>query len=119
MSNHGVVLPSIYYFIDFYQIESSLPMLFMIINDKKNCTYSDQYNYIYKNQQTFITAYDIYNTILNLIYGKEYNSFNKLTLTHIPKSPFGSSLFMKINQKTRNPLIYSQMEKSICIIKKQ
>ena len=98
MSDHGAVLPSIYYFIDFYQIEANLPMLFMIINDKKNCTYSDQYNYIYKNQQTFITAYDIYNTILNLIYGKEYNSTHKQSLYHIPKSPDGSSLFMKINQ---------------------
>lgn len=117
MSDHGVVLPSIYYFVDFYQIEASLPMLFMIINDKKNCTYSEQYNYIYQNQQTFITAYDIYNTILNLIYGKAYNSFNKTTLYHIPKSPFGSSLFLKINQKSRNPLKYSGMEKSICIIK--
>ena len=119
MSDHGVVLPSIYYFLDFYQIEASLPMLFMIINDKKNFTYSEQYNYIYQNQQTFITAYDIYNTILNLIYGKKYNSFNKQRLYNIPKSPFGSSLFMKINQKSRNPLKYSRMEKSICIIKKQ
>ena len=117
MSDHGAVLPSIYYFVDFYQIEASLPMLFMIINDKKNCTYSEQYNYINQNQQTFITAYDIYNTILNLIYGKEYNSINKLSLKQIPKSPFGKSLFTKINQKNRSPLIYSRMEKNICKVK--
>ena len=59
LSDHGDKMPSIYYSYDFYRIEGQLPMLYMIINDRKNISYEEQYKYIYINQQTFITAYDI------------------------------------------------------------
>ena len=69
ISDHGVGMPSIYYFYDFYSTEAHLPSFFIIINDRKNLTYEEQYKFIQENQQTFITAFDIYNTIGNIIYG--------------------------------------------------
>ena len=43
--------------------------------------------YIYENQQTFITGYDIYNTIVHLLYGDNYNSIQNKTKAsfEIPK----------------------------------
>ena len=73
LSDHGCDMPSGYYIYQFYRHTSALPMLFIIINDRKNIDYSKQYFYIQENQQTFITAYDIYNTISNLIYGDNYS----------------------------------------------
>ena len=110
LSDHGVGMPSIYYYYDFYRIEKQLPMLYMIINDRKNISYEEQYKYININQQSFITAYDIYNTIGNLIYGDKYNSIkNKAKYYDIPKSKFGKSLFNKIDQKIRNPHFYKKV----------
>ena len=63
MSDHGCHMPSAYYLNEFYQIEKRLPMLFMIINDNKKKDYNQQYFNIRENQQTFITGFDIYNTI--------------------------------------------------------
>ena len=67
LSDHGCTNPSIYFLNEFYQIEHRLPMLYIIINDRKNLDYNQQYYNIHKNQQTFITGYDIYNTIANII----------------------------------------------------
>ena len=107
LSDHGDKMPSIYYPYNFYRIEGQLPMLYMIINDRKNIGYEEQYKYIYENQQTFITAYDIYNTISNLIFGDEYDNIKNKTVYHdTPKSQYGKSLFEKINQKSRNPQFY-------------
>ena len=110
MSDHGDGMPSIYYPYDFYRIEKHLPMLYMIINDRKNISYEEQYKNIYENQQTFITGYDIYNTIGNLIFGDKYNKIKNKTKNHdTPKSPYGKSLFEKINQKIRNPELYQHL----------
>ena len=68
-SDHGCDMPSVYFLYEFYKHTSLLPMLFIIINDRKNIDYNQQYFYIQENQQTFITAYDIYNTLCNIIYG--------------------------------------------------
>ena len=118
LSDHGDKMPSIYYPYDFYRIEGQLPMLYMIINDRKNISYEEQYKYIYKNQQTFITAYDIYNTIGNLIFGDKYDNIKNKTSYHdTPKSQYGKSLFYKINQKARNPQFYKNigpMKKNAC-----
>ena len=118
MSDHGVGMPSIYYIYDFYKIEEQLPMLYMIINDRKNISYKEQYKYIHENQQSFITGYDIYNTIGNLIFGDEYKNIkNKTVKNDTPKSQYGKSLFEQINQKIRNPQSYKKigkMAKYIC-----
>ena len=110
VSDHGVGMPSIYFPYDFYKIEKRLPMLYIIVNDRKNISYEKQYKYIYENQQTFITGYDIYNTFINIIYGDKYKSKG-------PNSHKRNSLFNKINQKSRKPSKYRHMSKRACIVK--
>jgi len=110
VSDHGVGMPSIYYIYDFYKIEEQLPMLYMIINDRKNICYEEQYKYIHENQQSYITSYDIYNTIGNLIFGDKYKNIkNKTIKNDTPKSQYGKSLFEQINQKSRTPLLYKKI----------
>ena len=115
LSDHGVGMPSIYFLNDFYRIEEHLPMLYMIINDRKNISYNEQYGYLYENQQSFITAYDIYNTFGNIIYGDNYSFIkNKTNNKDTPKSNKGISLFNKINSKNRTPKIYFRMTDQVC-----
>ena len=119
ISDHGVGMPSIYYPYDFYKTEIHLPSLFMIINDRKNITYDKQYKYIQENQQNFITAFDIYNTLGNIIYGDEYENIpNKTLEIDTFKSKRGISLFNKINSKIRSPknyINYYGMSEFVCI----
>ena len=101
---------------DFYQYENDLPMLYLIINDRKNISYEELYFSIQENQQTFITAYDIYNTINHLLYGDRYKYIKNLTGENpTPKSSLGISLFDKIEQKSRNPKNYESMTRYVCI----
>ena len=90
-------------------------MLYIIVNDRKNVDYNIQYFYIQKNQQTLITAYDIYNTIGNIIFGDNYSNIQNKESNHdTPKSPMGKSLFENINQKERKPKLYPFMDKGVC-----
>ena len=110
LSDHGVALPSVYYMNDFFKYERALPMFYLLVNDRKNVSYEFQYKYLYKNQQTFITGFDIYNTILNLIYGDKFGKEeSKESL-----SKYGKSLFTEINQIKRSPKNYINMEDYIC-----
>ena len=107
LSDHGVGMPSFYFLHKFYSIEENLPMLYIIINDRKKLNYEQQYKFIYENQQTFITGFDIYNTFGNIIYGDDYNLIENKTLENdTAKSQLGISLFQKINPKNRSPKIY-------------
>ena len=77
-----------------------------------------QYKHIQENQQTFITAFDIYNTLGNIIYGDNYvNIPNKTLENDSPKSDLGISLFNNINSKERSTkkyTNYSAMSGAIC-----
>ena len=116
VSDHGVGIQSLYYAFEFYKIENNLPLLYIIINDRKNASYNEQYFYLRENQQTFITAYDIYNTINHLLYGDKYKYILNLTDDNpTPKSPLGKSLFEKIDQKLRKSKNYEFMSHKICI----
>ena len=116
LSDHGVGMPSIYFFTNFYRYEEQLPMLYLIINDRKNISYNQQFLNMYENQQAFITAYDIYNTIGNLIYGNKYEYItNKTIYNDTPKSPYGQSLFTKINKKIRTSKNFENMHHYVCI----
>ena len=42
-------------------------MFFILVNDWENIFYETQYKYLNENQKTFITSFDIYSTILNLL----------------------------------------------------
>jgi hypothetical protein len=110
LSDHGVGMPSIYSTYQFYHIEEQLPMLYILINDRKNFSYKEQFEYIHENQQIFITAYDIHNTIGNLLYGDKYNDIqNKTINNNTPKSKYGISLLNKINPNTRFPTYYKKI----------
>ena len=120
LSDHGVGMPSLYYFIDFYKIEKHLPMLYIMINDRKNTSYKKQYQYIFENQQTFITAYDIFNTFGNILFGDKYKSIKSKNrkIYDTPKTRKGISLLMKINSKKRSPLQYpKRMSDKVCVKK--
>ena len=115
VSDHGATLPSIYYLDDFFQIEGRLPMLFIIVNDRKNVSYYDQYYHLHNNQQTFVTAYDFYNTVAHLLYGDKYVDIKNKTDDHdTPKSPLGQSLFNYIDPMSRNPKNYESMDTKYC-----
>ena len=100
LSDHGTAMPSPYYLSLFFQQERFLPMLYIISNDRKNIAYDEQYKYIHKNQQILITAYDIYNTLLYLLFGRRYTSISNVKKNkNIPKSKNGQSLFKEIKSK--------------------
>ena len=107
LSDHGAGMPSIYYIYDFYNIEIFLPSLYIFVNDRKNISYEEQYKYIHENQQNFITGFDIYNTLGNILYGDKYDNITNKTLEIDSfKSSFGISLFNRINAKDRFPKKY-------------
>ena len=114
LSDHGCSLPSVYYFNEFFEIEKHLPMFFMLIADKDNQSYHQQYHNIYENQQKFITAYDIYNTLCFLMLGNNYFKKKNSKSNYIFQATYGINLFQKINKK-RSPNNYESMEKNICI----
>ena len=111
VSDHGTGMPSIYYIDDFYMLESKLPMLYIFVSDKRNSSYEQQYKYMHENQQNFITAFDFYNTLCNIIFGDKYNYIkNKTATREYCKSSYGESLFNKFNyNKDRNPKKYSKI----------
>ena len=116
LSDHGTTMPSPYYFTLFYQYEGCLPMLYIIINDRKNIPYNEQYKFIHQNQQILITSYDIYNTLGHLLFGSKYDLIaNKTKEKETPKSKYGISLFNKIESKHRIPKNYENMEQNVCV----
>ena len=119
MSDHGVGMPSIYFGYKFYKMEEHLPMLFMLINDRKNMSYEEQYQYIYENQQIMITGYDVHNTIANILYGNKYAEIqNKTKYMKTAKSKYGITLFNKINPEKRNSKYYQKIgdiRSDVCI----
>ena len=97
ISDHGLNYFSIHYLTkspDFFT-EMYNPMLFIIVSDKlKNGKYKKRYTTLNENQQKFIVPYDIYNSLNNIIYGKEY-----IKNYTINRSEYGKSLFEKIKSE--------------------
>ena len=107
LSDHGCGMPSLYYNYKFYSMEEDLPMLFMIVSDRKNTTYEQQYKFLYENQQNFITGFDIYNTFGKIIYGDNYIYIKNKTIENdTAKTELGVSLFDEIDSKNRTPANY-------------
>ena len=116
LSDHGTAMPSPYYINNFFQYEKNLPMLYIICNDRKNISYQEQYKNIKNNQQILITAYDIYNTIGNILFGDYYRLVqNKTKFIDTPKSMFGKSLFNYIDSKNRYPSYYVKLNQSMIL----
>ena len=88
-------------------------MLYIFTSDKDNQTYYEQYHNIYNNQQRFITAYDIYNTLCYLMLGKNYYHNSDIKIDYISKATKGINLFDQINKK-RSPNNYKNIWKGVC-----
>ena len=60
-ADHGFFLMGIYKILNSndFPIETNLPLFILIVPDKKNITYEQQYSEIIKNQQILITPFDI------------------------------------------------------------
>lgn len=110
-ADHGFFLMGIYKIINSkdFSIETNLPFLFIIVPDKKNIAYEQQYSEIIKNQQTLITPFDIYYTLRYIIFDKNYK---KPPLNGNKND--GENLFKYINPKERICKKYHQMGKSTC-----
>ena len=92
-SDHGPNIPGPYDIL-FYEekmFEKHLGLLFIILPNRYNYYFLN----ILFNQQQFITAYDIYDTLLDMI------NINKFELTKINLEK-GQTLFSKINGKNRS-----------------
>lgn len=110
-SDHGFFLMGIYKIINSkdFAIETDLPLLFLIVPDKINKTYAQQYTEINKNQQILVTPFDIFYTLRYIIYDENY----KNTPLNGNKDD-GENLFKYINPKERICNKYQQMSKSTC-----
>jgi hypothetical protein len=109
--DHGFALMGIYKLFnsDDYQIEYSFPIFILLVPDKKNYSYFQQYSEIIKNQQIMITPFDIYYTIRHIAFGENY----KKKPLYGDKND-GESLFKFINAKTRTCNKYKSMSKENC-----
>ena len=110
--DHGNMLFHAYKFIEpnDLKIEKFFPILIIISPDKKNISFQDQYSEIFKNQQTFVTPFDIYYTLREILYGIKY----KANLLEEQNKDEGESLFKYINPIERNCTKYKQMTKCYC-----
>ena len=110
-ADHGFFLMGIYKVMNSkdFPIETNLPLFILIVPDKKNITYEQQYSEILKNQQNLITPFDIYYTLRYIIYDKNYK---KPPLNGNKND--GEDLFKYINPKERICKKYDQMGKLTC-----
>ena len=112
VGDHGNLLMGIYELFkpNDFEIEKNFPIFIIINPDVENISYNEQYSEIYKNQQNFITPFDIYFTLREIIYGNKYK--DNLLKEQINN---GESLFKYINPKSRSCKNYIQMKNCLCI----
>ena len=113
-SDHGQHLTGPLYLFnsqDFF-IERTLPVLFLLIPNDEKLYRDNLYEKIKKNSQIFITAYDIYNTFIQLSFGDNKEEYKKNSIS------LGGSLLSELNYKKRfcESPIYNHLEisKNIC-----
>lgn len=112
-SDHGQHLNGPLYLFDsqdFYY-ERTLPVLFIILPNDEKLYKNNLYEKIKNNQQTLITAFDIYNTLVNLAFGEEQRKYIKYSI------PYGETLFNELNYKNRyceSKIFESQITHSSC-----
>ena len=110
-ADHGFALMGVYKILDSkdYPIEFSLPLFILIVPDKKNKKYEEQYSEILKNQQTLVTSFDIFYTLRYILYDEQYK-----TLPLNGNKNDGEYLFKYINPKERVCKKYKQMDDCQC-----
>ena len=112
-SDHGQHLNGPLYLFDsqdFYY-ERTLPGLFLILPNDERLYKNNLYDKIKLNQQTLITGFDIYNTLIHLAFGENKQKVDKY------KVKYGESLFEKINYKNRyceSSIFDSLLTKKVC-----
>ena len=97
------------------QYELSLPFLFLFLPNKKYLYEDNLYEIIKQNQQTFITPFDIYDTLINIAFGKNETMYQEFSV------PLGNSLFKELNYTERycdSPKVETQVNLEICNCKK-
>ena len=97
-----------------YLIESTLATLFFIIPNNNKLYENGLYDKICKNQQTFVTPYDVHDTMVHLAYGTDIPD-------PIAYSKKGSSLLIDIDPMERyceNPNFNLSIAKSDCKCKR-
>ena len=105
-------------------IEVNNPLLFFILSDKPGLTYEEQYHHLHINQQTFITTYDIYHTLMHIIKGEDTpvtkKKIGKNGTVFDPKKHFlGTSLFNHIDNSERYCSNYIDIHECICEMNKK
>ena len=96
-SDHGNQLPGPLYLFNSqdFLTERALPLLLILVPNNEKLYKDNLYEKIKSNQQTFITPFDIYNTLIHLAYGKNKKEYKRKSVS------YGGSLFSKLNYKTR------------------
>ena len=118
-SDHGMQLNGPLYLMDSqdFNYERNLPTLFLLVPNDKKLYRNDFFEIIKSNQQTLITAYDIYNTLINLASGENKEEYK------INKVSYGESLFSRLNYKKRycESSIYEELQipKNVCRCQKK
>ena len=114
MSDHGSQLPGPWTLVNSqdYIIEKTLGSLFFMIPNDNRLYSNERYASLMENSQTFVTPYDIYDTLMYLAVGDEiqgkYSEFY---------SPKGQSLLTLIDHTERycdNPKFDYRIKKSDC-----
>ena len=103
-SDHGNGMPGIYNVInsDDFLYENVLGFLVLVLYDIKD---ENKIKNLEKNQQTFVSPYDIHDTLIDII----YNGLKREIM-----SRNGESLFRYINPMERSCLNYSELSKDLC-----
>ena len=91
------------------KFEQFFPILIIITSDIKNTSFQEQYSEIMKNQQTLVTPFDVYYTLREIIYGRNYK--DKLMKEQINN---GESLFKYINPMERTCNKYKHINNCRC-----
>jgi hypothetical protein len=112
-SDHGQHLNGPLYLFDSqdFHYERTLPGLFLILPNDERLYKNNLYDNIKLNQQTLITGFDIYNTLIHLAFGENKQKVDKY------KVKYGESLFEKINYKNRyceSSIFDSLLTKKVC-----
>jgi len=110
--DHGFALMGVYKILEAndWKAENDLPVFFLIEPDNDKLDYKHQYEQISKNQQTLITAFDIFYTLRWILYGDDYKN---LPLNGNKED--GECLFKYINPKERHCKKYKDLDRGTCI----
>ena len=112
-SDHGMHINGPLYLFDsqdfFY--ERTLALLILIVPNDERLYKDDLYEKMKSNQQTFVTPFDIYNTLIHLAYGDLNEKYKEKSVS------YGKSLLSEINYKERfcqSHIYNNQVSKNYC-----